>query len=181
MNKLTRIIFSLIFASLLFFNGCDELNKLKVNVPLIVNFSTSGTNTQLTESESFCLSDYEDWRENQEDVNSATFVSAAYWTESASLGLQGDVTVVLANQFGDELITYTISNYAPASNINIPVTLELNEKQIDAINNYLSLIGDQQNDLCFQASLTLSNITGTATPFQLRGRVEIVIEADVEL
>ncbi len=181
MNKITKILLSLLIASLVFVNGCDELNKLKVNVPLIVNFSTSGTNTVLTESENFCLSDYEDWRENQEDVNSATFVSAAYWTESASLGLQGDVTAVLADQFGDVLFTYTINNYAAASNIDTPYTLELNEKQIDAINTYLSVIGDQQNDLCFQASLTLSNITGTATPFQLRGRVEIVIEADVEL
>ncbi len=181
MNKITKILLSLLIASLVFVNGCDELNKLKVNVPLIVNFSTSGTNTVLTESENFCLSDYEEWRDNQEDVNSATFVSAAYWTEVASPGLQGDVTAVLADQFGDVLFTYTINNYAAASNIDTPYTLELNEKQIDAINTYLSVIGDQQNDLCFQASLTLSNITGTATPFQLRGRVEIVIEADVEL
>ena len=182
MNKITKILLSLLFASLIFVNGCDELNNLAVNVPLIVHFSTSGSNTQLPpESASFCLSDYEEWRDNQEDVNSATFVSAAYWTEFASPGLQGDVTAVLADEFGNELFSYTINDYAAASNIDTPYTLELNENQIEAINTYLSVIGAQQNDLCFQASLTLSNITGTSTPFQLNGRVELVIEADVEL
>ena len=181
MNKITKILLSLLFASLIFVNGCDELNNLAVNVPLIVHFSTSGSDTQLTESESFCLSDYEDWRDNQEDVNSATFVSAAYWTEFASSGLRGDVTVTLADQFGNVLFTYTISDYAAANNIDVPFTLELNENQIDAINTYLSVIGSQQNDLCFQSSLTVSNITGTITPYQLNGRVELVVEADVEL
>jgi hypothetical protein len=181
MNKLTRIIFTLIFASLLFFNGCDELSNLAVNVPLIVHFSTSGTNTQLTESESFCLSDYQDWRDNQEDVNSATYVSAAYWTEFASAGLQGDVTLTLADQFGNQLFSYTINDYAAAANIDTAYTLDLNETQINAINTYLSIIGDQQNDLCFQSSITISNITGTTTPYRLNGRVEVVVEADVNL
>ncbi len=33
----------------------------------------------------------------------------------------------------------------------------------------------------FSGKLDFSNITGTATPFQLSGRVEIVVEADVKL
>jgi hypothetical protein len=181
MNKIKKILLLLLFSSLIFVNGCDELSNLKVNVPLIVNFSTSGSNTQLTESESFCLSDYADWRENQEDVNSATYVSAAYWTESTSPGLQGDVTVTLSDQFGNLLFSYTIDNYNAAANIDTAYTLELDETQIQAIDTYLSVIGSQQNDLCFQASLTVSNITGTSTPYQLSGRVEVVIEADTEL
>lgn len=181
MNKLIKIFLPFVFVSLIFVNGCDELSKLPVNVPLVVNFSTSGNNTTLTESASFCLSDYQDWRDNQEDVNGATFVSAAYWTESASPGLTGNINVSLSDQFENVLFSFTINNYNASSNIDSPFTLELDETQIDAINTYLSVIGSQTNDLCFQSSLTVSNITGTSTPYQLKGRVEIVIEADVEL
>ncbi|MBK7980246.1 MAG: hypothetical protein IPK06_09680 [Ignavibacteriae bacterium] len=87
----------------LFSGGCDELNNLPLNIPIVVNFSTSGNNTTISESQSFCLSDYDKWQENQEKLKSATFVSAAYWTESTSAGLQGDINVNLSDQFGNTL------------------------------------------------------------------------------
>lgn len=182
MNKITKIILTVfLFSSLIMVNSCDELANLPVNVPIVVNFSTSGNNTTLEETSTFCLSNYEEWRDNQEDVNGATFVSAAYWTESASSGLQGDITVSLSDEFGNVLFIYTIDDYVASDNIDKPFVLELNENQIQALDNYLSVIGAGENDLCFNSNLTVSNITGNSTPYQLNGRVEIVIEADVEL
>ncbi|MBK8945460.1 MAG: hypothetical protein IPM32_09360 [Ignavibacteriae bacterium] len=180
-NIFNKILILAFIVGISFSVGCDELNNLPINVPIVVNFSTSGNNTTISESENFCLSDYEKWRENQDKVQSATFVSAAYWTESASAGLQGDVSVQLSDQFGNTIFSVTLNNYKAADNIDKPFTLELTETQIQAMNEYLESLSENENDQCFNSSLTISDITGTVTPYQLTGRVEIVIEADVEL
>ncbi|MCB9259567.1 MAG: hypothetical protein H6612_09455 [Ignavibacteriales bacterium] len=177
---LNRFFLLTLFASFSFFNGCDELTNLPINVPMVFPISTSGTNTTLTESASACLSQFDDWQQYQEDIQSATFVSAAYWTESASSGLTGNVNVTVSDNLGNVLFSVSIPNYAASSNIDQPYTLELTENEIIAFNDYLSQVGDS-GDRCFNASLTISNITGNSTPYSLTGRVEVVVEADVEL
>lgn len=182
MNKIiSKFLMLAIFVGISFSGGCDELNNLPLNIPIVVNFSTSGNNTTISESQSFCLSDYDKWQENQEKLKSATFVSAAYWTESTSAGLQGDINVNLSDQFGNTLFSVTLNNFKASDNIDKPFTLELSEAQIQALNTYLGSISENGNDQCFNASITISDISGTSTPYQLVGRVEIVIEADVEL
>lgn len=180
-----KIFFNLIAVSLLsvFFIGssCDDLTNLPVNVPIVVNFSTSGSNTSITESKQFCLSDYQEWRDNQDGVNGASFVSIAYWTESATPNLQGDFTVALSDQFGNQLFAVTLENVKAADYIDNPFAITLDEAQIQAIDDYLSAIGTDQNNLCFSGSLTISNISADSSPYQLTGRVEMVIEADVKL
>ncbi|MFZ1291990.1 MAG: hypothetical protein WAR79_17970 [Melioribacteraceae bacterium] len=180
-NIYSKFLLLTFLVGITFSGGCDELNNLPVNVPIVVNFSTSGNNTTISESENFCLSDYEKWRDNQDKVQSATYVSAAYWTESASAGLQGDINVKLTDQFGNTLFSVTLNNYKAADNIDKPFTLELTETQIQALDDYLNLLSENGNDQCFNSSLTISDISGTSTPYQLTGRVEIVIEAAVEL
>ncbi len=126
MNRIIKYFVSAtLFATLFLFNGCDELNNLPVNVPIVVNFSTSGSNTTLSGSSQFCLSDYQKWRDNQDGLKEATFVSVAYWTESATPGLQADITVTLSDQFGNQLFSVTLANMQAADNIDTPFTLEL--------------------------------------------------------
>ncbi|MBK7104126.1 MAG: hypothetical protein IPH62_02440 [Ignavibacteriae bacterium] len=180
-NIISKFLLLTFLIGISFSGGCDELNNLPVNIPIVVNFSTSGNNTTISESENFCLSDYEKWRENQDKVQSATYLSAAYWTESASAGLQGDINVQLSDQFGNIIFSVVLNNYKAADNIDKPFTLELTESEIQALNDYLELLSENDNDQCFNSSLTISDITGTTTPYQLTGRVEIVIEAAVEL
>jgi len=177
-NKLALLS---IFVGFTFLNSCDELNNLPLNIPIRVNFSTSGSDSQLIENQSFWLSNVQEWRDNQENINSANFVSAAYWTQSASPGLQGDINVALADENGNLLFSINIPNYKAADNLDTPYTLELSQNQIQALDDYLSTIGNDGNDHSFIASLTISNITGSSTPYSLTGRVEIVLEADVEL
>ena len=70
MNKIiSKFLMLAIFAGISFSGGCDELNNLPLNIPIVVNFSTSGNNTTISESQSFCLSDYDKWQENQEKLN----------------------------------------------------------------------------------------------------------------
>lgn len=177
LNVIALGLFSLLFIG----SSCDDLNNLPVNVPVVVNFSTSGSNTTLTESQQFCLSDYQEWKDNQDGVNGASFVKIAYWTESATAGLQGDITVSLSDQFGNQLFAVTLENVKAADYIDNPFAITLEEAQIQAIDDYLSVIGTDQNDLCFSGSLTISNISADSSPYQLSGRVEMVIEADVTL
>ena len=114
-----------------FFIGCDELSKLNINVPLDIIISTSGPNTTITESEFFCLSQYKDWRDNQEDIESANFLEASYWTVSATPNLQGDVTITLAVDSGPPFYTQTIPNVRPADYMgDNPIQLEFTEAQI---------------------------------------------------
>lgn len=182
MNKIIgKFLIFILFIGISFSGGCDEISNLPLNIPIVVNFSTSGNGTSISESESFCLSDYDKWQENQEKLKSATFLSAAYWTESTSAGLQGDINVNLTDQFGNTIFSVTLNNFKAADNIDKPFTLELNEAQIQAFNTYLSSLAENSNDLCFNSSITISNISGSTTPYQLTGRVEIVIEAALEL
>ena len=178
-NKLALII---LFLGLTFLNSCDELNNLPLNIPVVVNFSTSGSNTSLSENTSFWLSSVQEWRDNQENINSASFVSAAYWTLApTTAGLQGDINISLSDEAGNLLFSVDIPNYKAADNINKPYTLSLDQNEIQAFNDYLSTIGSDGNDHSFIASLSVTNITGASTPYTLTGKVEVVLEADVNL
>ncbi len=177
-----KITLFTLFMSLTVFNGCDELNNLPLNIPIKFSFSKTGSNTTINENQSVWLSSVQDWRDNQENINSASFISAAYWTiKPTSEGLQGDVNVSLSDESGKLLFSINIPNYKAADNLDKPYTLKLNQNQIQAMDDYLSLIGKDGNDHSFTASLTVSNITGASSPYTISGKVEVVLQADIDL
>jgi hypothetical protein len=183
MKVLNKIVIVTLFCSMIFLDGfssCNDINNLPLNVPIVINFSTSGTNTSLSDSKTVRLSDYKDWRDNQNNIDSASFVSAAYWTLSTSSGLKGDINVKLKDQFGSVLFSKTVNNYSASSSIGTPYKLSLSASEIKLIDTYLRTLSDINPDLTFTGEFTISNITGTS-PFQLTGKVEIVLEAAVKL
>ncbi|MCW8850199.1 MAG: hypothetical protein OQJ81_09510 [Melioribacteraceae bacterium] len=174
-------LFTLIFIAISFlFSSCDELSNLTIGIPLDIFISTSGSNTTITESEFFCLSQYEEWRDNQEDIESVKFLEASYWTKSASPNLRGDVTITLKNQ-NSQIFSYTLSNVRPADYIENPVKIELTQNEIQIFDNLLSNLANM--DACFTTELRVSNITGdknTSGEYELNGQVSIVLETDVK-
>jgi len=178
-NNITLIIFA---TSLFLVMSCDELGQLPINVPVSIEFTTSGTNTSLTETNSFCLSDYEEWQENQDDIQSVTFLTASYWTlAGSSPNLSGDLIFTLLSSSGSTIFSYNFGTVTAADYEDTPFQLQLSAAQIQALDDYLSDLA--VNDKCFQSVLTITNITGDTNAqgqFVLNGKVEIVLEAEVD-
>ncbi len=180
MKYLNKIVLLFLTSSLLFFSGCDELSQLTLNVPLVINFGTSGPNTSTEDTEYFCLSDYTDWEENQDDIESAKFLTASYWTLDATPNLEGNVTVYLYDSNGSVIFTYNLGTITAADYIDEPFELTLTQAQIDVFDGVLSNLSG--NNGCFTSKLTVTNITGTTNSsgnYVLNGKVEIVLETEV--
>lgn len=183
MNKLKKITIILIPILMLFITSCDDLNNLALNVPVEVPFSVSGSETNLNESVEFSLSQAEAWRENQDDINSAKFLTASYWTlEGTSSNLEGDLTFSLYNNVGSLLFSYDFGRIVASDYVTNALQMQLTDSQIAAFDNYLNNLSN--NDASFRAEVTVSNISGntnTSGNFVLNGKVEIVLETDVNV
>jgi hypothetical protein len=57
--------------------------------------------------------------------------------------------------------------------------LQLTESELNAIRSYLALF--ETNSMCFEATYTLSNLSGGNPPYQVVGAVDFVLEAETEL
>lgn len=179
---LKKVSLLFLLSSFLMLSGCDQLNNLTLNVPLVIYFSSSGPNTSPEPAEAdFCLSDYTEWEENQDDIESANYLAASYWTlPGCTPNLKGDVSVSLFNN-GGLIFMYSLGNITASDYLENPFELELNQSQIEALNSVLNGMAD--NEACFSSSLNITNITGdknAAGNFVLNGKVEIVIETEVK-
>ena len=105
MNKFIKSCSLLIlFTIAVFFNSCDSFESFPINIPIEVTINTSGNNTTISESTSFCLSDFSAYQDYREDMQSIQYVTAAYRTVSASQGLTGDIVVTLQNALTLEIL-----------------------------------------------------------------------------
>lgn len=181
MKKYLAVIsFIAAFAGTLFVNSCDEFDTLPINIPIEREIIAQGTNN-VYESSYFCLTDFSDYTEYQNDLQTLSFIRAAYTTVSASPNLEGDITVSLYQGQGTNpanlLFTFTIPNVRPGDYIGTVYAIVLNQTQIQLLNNYVSNLQNQ----CFTAVLQVTNITAGTTPYELHGRVTLIFEAEVSL
>ncbi len=182
MKILTKSIFSLLV--LLFFligTSCSQFENLFLNLPIKKKITASGGGPTVVERELFCLSDYDAYNDNKDDIKSIKYVSAAYITISASPGLQG--SSLSASVFRSDGVTpifsITLPNPVAANYIKNAYKLELTQTQIAAFNASLA---DYKNEDCFVAELRISNVTGTGNPpYTITGQIEIVVELETNL
>jgi hypothetical protein len=174
MKKYKYVLSIPVILLLFVFKGCilDAFDTLTQNIPISKEFSVQGT-TPATKTENFCLSSSEiiqDYRDKIEDIQ---LVTATYQTVSVNpSNAQGDVTIMLKKQDGTLLYSYTLSKISPANYINSPLVLEFTDNQLTLINSYL---GTLKAETCFQASVTVDNVTpgGTIT---LNGKIDIAFK-----
>lgn len=188
MKNIFRIlVLSILGVSSLFVASCDELSSLDVNVPVGKEFHVQGTDNSITEQETFCLSQFEKWSENVEDIEDVKWVTASYWTLKDTLGnvtspnLKGNLKYTLKDNNGFTLFEKNLGNISAADYIGNAYEIELTDTQIEIINTYLALFQDQ--DLCFTGSVTLDNITGDKNSngkYELFCKVELVLETTVK-
>ena len=162
-------------------NSCDEINSIELNVPVTKEITATGSNTSITESDSFCLDETSDtYKSYQDKIKSLTFLEASYRTIAISdASLKGDINVTVSDINGNVLFSLSIPsvNLANYMKPNSPFTIQLTQNQVQAINLYLSNLNNQ----CFKAVLTINNISGGSAPYSVTGAVDILLKANTEV
>jgi len=176
-----KILFKSFFVVLVIAIGfgsisCDQFENLFLNLPIKKEITASGNGPNIFETEAFCLSDYDSYNDNIDDVEAIKYVAAAYFTITSTAGLQG--TGIIATLYkGDgvtPLFTITLPTAIASDYINNPLKIELTNTEIALVNEYLA---DYQNNDCFVAELYVANVSGTSgPPYSITGQFELVVE-----
>ena len=176
------ILLVFIIAAALVEQGCDILNNLFLDQALKQTIVTSGNNSIIEQAETFCLSDYDAFDDNVDNIESITYVSAAYFTESYSSGLTGtniQVTLYAGDtEFAPMIWQVTIPFGQASDYVDNPYEIMLTPDQITEFNSALE--NYEIND-CYTAKLTVEDVNDNdGAPYSLTGRVEIVVQMEIK-
>jgi hypothetical protein len=180
-----KIITIFIFGiSLIFSSGCDIIDALEnyeANIAGSVDVNPGpDDNAVIVDSEFFCLSDNDTYKDYAEQVERIEFAKAAYRTDPTYTGdVRGDITVTLAPSVGSA-ITRTIINANPLDYISTPYELELTEAEITELNDNLQMQLEAGFDICINASVSITVTSGTP-PYYVDGVVDYNFKAEINL
>lgn len=176
MKKFKKLFAAALFGiSLLFINGCDPFDDLYVKLAMDVEFSTLGSGQNIFISSGLCLSDFEDYEDNVDELEEIRYVSSAYFTVDATSGLRAQtLKLTLYQEDGfTVLFDYTITNFVADTYKDNPLELTLTQQEIDDINAYLT---NPKEDKCFVATLEAFGVQSDSSPYQLSSKVDILTE-----
>ncbi len=174
----SSILFLLLFISLTF-NSCDELQTFPVNVPIIFPFAVEGNSTSSNDSSDVCIDKVKILEDNQDQIKNIRFIKAAYWTESATAGLSGDLSFTIISSDGAPILGINLPNVSVENYMSTPYKLKLTDNEVESLESFLRAFIN--NNECFTAKLSINNITTSqGTQYNLAGKVELVVEATVE-
>ncbi len=180
MKKLYKLFLAgrFIFIQLAF-NGCDPFDDAYLTLAMDTEFNTVGIGTDIFLSNSICLSDFEDYDDNKDKVEEIRYISTAYLTINATAGLQGqNLTLTLYEADGSTILfQYVIPTFVAATYLNNPLEILLTQQEISNINAYLT---NPQVDKCFVATLSVSNVQSSTTPYQLSSKLEFLTELKIK-
>ena len=176
----------LIIFTALTFQSCEILENFFLNLPMKQPITSTGNGPTISEAETICLSDYEAYEDNIDDIQAVEYVSALYRTldtPQLTADLTGSNINVTVRDGNNNLI---FSKNLPTANaddyIETPYELELTTAEIALMNGYLALFDDPDfwNTVCFTATLTVDNVAGnTGPPFTLTGQVELLVKLEI--
>ncbi len=177
LNKL--ILTSLTILTILAFNGCDPFDDFYLTLAMNTEFNTGAPVSDVTLPADFCLSKFDDYNDNSENIEEIKYISAAYITMESSNGLQGDFNLKLYRTDTNILLfDYTVPSFKADSSILNPLLIDLSQEQINNINEYLL---NPKVDKCFRAVLKVNNATDNdGAPFQLYGKIEFLTELKIK-
>jgi hypothetical protein len=160
-------------------NGCNPFDDIYLTLAMETQFSTLGAGSNIFISSGLCLSDFDDYNDNNEDLEEIRYVTSAYFTLNATPGLQGqNFTLTLYQADGStQLFRYVIPAFVAANYVNNPLEIELTQQEIDDMNAYLT---NPKEDKCFVATLEVSNVTASSTPYNLTSKVEFLTELKIK-
>jgi hypothetical protein len=170
---------SIIITSFFLSNSCDPFEDFYVNLVMNTDLNTPIVGDSINVSSSFCLSDFDDYKDNKDKLEEIRYLSSAYLTISATQDLQGN-NMVLNLYEGDGstlLFQYTLPTFRAADYINKPLEIKITQQEINNINQYLS---DPDVNNCFRAQLRVSNVQYQGTQPYLNAKVEFLTEIKVK-
>ncbi len=177
--RLKKYLFLLIGAvMLLTLSSCDSVeSNFPVNIALQMELTVSGMTTSANATGTYCLEGTSAYDEYKSRIESIKYVKASYRTVNVSpQGLQGNLKITVKDQAGNVLFTQDILNVVIIDYKNTPYEIILSQDEVKAINDYISALGSS----CFTATLLVDNISGGDPPYEVRGAIDILFEADVK-
>jgi hypothetical protein len=188
MKKLYKYIFLILVLFIFFFNqGCDILENLFLNLPLKQPITSTGNGPVITETEVICLAEYDAYKDNIDEIQNVVYVSALYRTldtPQLTPGLTGsNISVTVVDGNGNLMFTKNLPTANADDYIDEPYILELTAQEIALLNGYVALYKDEDlwDTVCFSASLTVENVSGSVgPPYTLTGQVELLMEIELE-
>ncbi len=182
MKKLYKPIL-IFFISLIFlgFNSCDILEKLFLNLKVSEEFNADGDESEILDSIVVCLTDYDAFKDNFDEIQSLKYVNAAYysleWTPSNLGG--NNISAVLYDCDGKIILTQNMTKALASDYFEDPYEFTLTQDEIEKFNQYLS---NYKECDCFSAVLRIKPVTPPNNPpYTLKGVVEIIIEIEAKL
>jgi len=175
MKKLNTLLLASLFVTLFAINGCDPIDDVYLTLALETEFNTIGAGSNISISSDLCLSDFDDYEDNKDNLEEIRYVTAAYMTINSTQGLQGNnLTLTLYEGNGTTMIfRYVVPTFVASNYINNPLKINLTQQEIDNLNLYLR---NPQEDKCFVATLQVSNVTASATPYSMQSKLEFLTE-----
>ena len=161
-------------------NSCDLLEQLFLNLALKETITAVGSD-DIIGTASDCLSNYEAYNDNKDDIKEIKYVSAAFRTlDSTPSNLGGDsLSTTLYDCDGNIILEQTLPTAVASAYINDPYELLLTQAQIDNLNQYFA---NHNTCNCFTAELKVKQVTPTGETFySLTGVVEIIVEIEAKI
>mgnify|MGYP003460560098 FL=1 len=180
MKKLNRLFASVLFGmSLLFINGCDPFDDLYVKMAMGTEFNTPTPVPNISLTQEMCLSSFDDYNDNVDNLNEIKYITAAYFTLDSSNGLQGDFRLRSYRTDNNALLfDYSFQSFNADIFLDSVLTINLKQEEINNINEYLT---NPKVDKCFRTILDVNNASDNdGAPFQLHGKFEFLTELQVE-
>jgi len=181
MKNIYKIIFSFfILISSLQFNGCDPFEDFLIKLSLDTEFNLTGFgSTVLSPKNEICLSEFDDYSDNQDEIEEISYITSAYTILSATAGLRGDNLKLrlYQNDRTTLLADFDAPNFVAANYIDNPLEIKFTQQEVDNINRYLS---NHKINNCFYAELEISNVQPSLLPYQLNSKVEFLTELKVK-
>jgi hypothetical protein len=180
MKKLYKpLLFITALFTVLLVNGCDPFDDVYLTLAMDAEFSTVGAGSDIFIQTNMCLSDFDDYEDNKDNLEEIRYVTAAYMTINSTQGLQGNnLTLTLYEGNGTTMIfRYVVPTFVASNYINNPLKINLTQQEIDNLNLYLR---NPQEDKCFVATLQVSNVTASATPYSMQSKLEFLTELKIK-
>jgi hypothetical protein len=180
MKKLNTFIITIIIAlTSIIINGCDPFDDIYLTLSMDTEFYVQGFGPDINIGQDFCLSDFEDYNDNQDNLEEIRYISSAYLTFNATTGLQGDSLILTLYEADHSTVLFKFVSpmFVAAEYINNPLEIVLTQEEIDNINLYL---GNPKVDKCFWATLQVSNVQSASQFYSLNSKVEFLTELKIK-
>ncbi len=182
MKKLNQLfLFVIIVLTSIAFNSCNPFEDVYLTLSLDLDFSVQGILSNISIPAEICLSDFDDYDSNRDNLEEIKYISAAFLTLAATDSLAGDnlkLTLYQADR-STMIFQYTKARFTANDYLNAPLEIVLSEQEKNNINNYLK---NPTIDKCFYATLELSNITsmGPSQFYFLSSKMQFLTELKIK-